>query len=232
MPPGDQLPLPLPHRAALGRADFLVAPSNAAAVAWIDRWPDWPSTALCLHGPQGCGKSHLLTVWCASSGAERLTGVELADRDPAALSAMGCVAIDEADGAADERVLLHLFNLLKEAGGQLLLAARTPATYWSLQLPDLRSRLVSSASVAMEAPDDALLSAILAKLFRDRQVAVDDGVLRYLVSRMERSFAAAAELVERLDRQSLAGRRAITITLVRAALEQKQTRDQERTGHR
>lgn len=215
---GDQLILPLPHRAAMGRDDFLVTDSNRKAVAWIDRWPDWPGPLLDVHGPEACGKSHLLTVWCTRSGARRLDGGELVDHDLLALAEVGAVAIDDADRVTDERAMLHLYNLLREGGGHMLLAARQPATRWNLSLPDLRSRLAAGVAVGLEPPDDALLAAVLAKQFQDRQVAVRREVIQYLVPRMERSFAAAAALVEILDRASLSGQRAITVPMARNAL--------------
>ena len=218
MPQPDQLPLPLPHRPAMGRDDFLVADSNRAAVGWIDRWPDWPGPLLGLYGPEGSGKSHLMTVWCTRSGARRLSGEALTGLDPAALAGHGAIAIDDADGLRDEHTLLHLYNLLREAGGHLLLAARPPVARWPLSLPDLRSRLAAGVSVGLEPPDDALLAAVLAKLFQDRQVAVRREVVQYLVARMERSFAMAARLVDELDRISLSGQRAISIPLARDAM--------------
>ena len=56
-----QLPLDLGHRASFSGEDFLVAPCNAAAVACLDSWPDWPAPGLAVHGPEGCGKTHLST---------------------------------------------------------------------------------------------------------------------------------------------------------------------------
>lgn len=218
----DQLLLPLPHRAAMGRGDFMVADSNRLAVGWIDRWPDWPGPLLTLHGPEGSGKSHLTTVWCTQSGAARIEPEDLPRQDPLALAERGAVAIDDAERIANEpdgeRALLHLYNLLREDHGHLLLAAREPVTRWALRLPDLRSRLAAGVAVALEPPDDVLLQAVLAKLFQDRQVAVRREVLQYLVPRMERSFSMAARLVERLDLMSLSGQRPITVPMGRDAI--------------
>lgn len=214
----DQLLLPLPHRTAMGRADFMVADSNRLAVGWIDRWPDWPGTLLTLHGPEGSGKSHLMTVWATRARAKRVDANELGNEDLLALASQGAVAIDDAAGIAEERALLHLYNLLREGGGHLLLAAREPVTRWPLTLPDLRSRLAAGVAVGLEPPDDILLEAVLAKLFHDRQVAVRREVVHYLVTRMERSFAMASRLVDTLDRISLSGQRAITVPVARDAI--------------
>jgi DnaA regulatory inactivator Hda len=224
----DQLPLSLPHRPALDREDFLVAEANATAVAWIDVWPAWPQPVLVLYGPAGCGKSHLGQVWCRRSGASQLDRARLVQADPPELLAagQGAALLDDADrllaGAPEpaqaERQLLHLTNLARERGGHLLLTARTPPARWPLGLPDLRSRLAAATCVELGAPDDTLIEAVLVKLFSDRQLRVPPEVVRFLLPRMERSFAAARQLVDALDAASLAQRREITVPLARRVL--------------
>jgi chromosomal replication initiation ATPase DnaA len=214
-----QLVLDLGHRSASGEADFLVAPSNAAAVGWIDRWPDWPAPALVLHGPPGCGKSHLAAIWRARSAVPLIAAAALTvEAVPALLGASAGAVVDGADGA-EERPLLHLYNLVAERRGHLLLLAEEPPARWQTGLADLRSRLLAAPSVAMLPPDDALLGGLLVKLFADRQVAVGQELVLFLLSRMERSFDAARRLVDALDREALAQGRAITVPLARGVLE-------------
>ena len=219
-----QLPLDLPHRPALGRGDFLVSPSNALAVEWIDRWPDWPGDALALHGPEGAGKSHLAEVWRALSGARRLSAAELVVGDPLDLVAGGgALLLEDLDRtgpevSALEQALFHLLNAARSAGASLLLTARQPPARWPVALHALASRLAALQSVAIEAPDDGLMQALLVKLFHDRQLQVGPEVVRYLLARMERSFAAARRVVERIDRQSLAEQRHVSVPLARQVL--------------
>lgn len=215
---GDQLILDLPVRAAQGRADFLVTGSNGDAVAWLDRWPDWPGPALCLFGPEGCGKSHLLQVWCARAEAVAVAPGQLTAASFAELAAHGAVALDMADAIEDPEPLLHLYNLLAERGGFLLLAGRKPPRQWCLPLADLRSRLLAAPAAGIQPPDDRLLMAVMAKLFADRQVRVAPDVLSFLVARIERSFAAAERAVRTLDYNSLSGQRPITVHSARAIL--------------
>jgi chromosomal replication initiation ATPase DnaA len=215
--PITQLAIDLPSRTALGRADFLVSDCNAAALQWIERWPDWPAPALVLYGPPGSGKSHLAAHWRERSGAVAIGGAELASADPSALVSHRAVALDEADKAPEEAVL-HLYNCCREAGASLLVVAREAPAYWPIALADLASRLRAAPSVAIEAPDDRLLAALLVKLFADRQVRVAPEVIGFLVRRMERSFAAAGTLAARLDRVALGAGRPITIALARQVL--------------
>ena len=55
----------------------------------------------------------------------------------------------------------------------------------------------------MAPPDDALLRAVLVKLFADRQLAVDESLVGYVAPRIERSFAAARAVVARLDEEAM-----------------------------
>jgi len=220
-----QLPLDLGHRPALTAGDFLVAPCNADAHAWLQRWPVWPGAALILTGPAGSGKTHLVHLFGASSGAVAISAADLTvEAPPHLLAQAGAVAVEDCDQAAaagqlDEAALFHLINLVRENRGHLLLTGREVAARWPLRLADLISRLRAMPAVAIGAPDDALLAAVLVKLFADRQIKVGEEVVSYLLGRMERSFAAAAALVESLDRAALAGQRAVTVPLARAVLD-------------
>jgi chromosomal replication initiation ATPase DnaA len=170
-----------------------------------------------LHGPEGAGKSHLARIWAERSGALRLDPTALPEPD-----AEGPLAwvLDPAEPLTDEHGLLRLYHQLKERGGHLLLTARRPVAAWPIALPDLASRLRAAPAVALEPPDDALLGAVLLKLFSDRQLVVSAGVIGYLVGHMERSFGAARRVVARLDALSLRRRRPITAALARVALDE------------
>jgi chromosomal replication initiation ATPase DnaA len=223
MEDAQQLALELGHRSAQGRDDFYVSPCNAEAVGWIDRWPDWPTTGLALWGPSACGKSHLAAVWRSRSGAALADfGALRAFEPPAILAGRSSLVLDDEPAAALaidlEEPLLHLHNLVAERGGNLLLVGGSPPARWPIALADLSSRLRAMNTVPIAAPDDALLSAVLTKQFRDRQIAVTSEVVAYAVARMERSFAAAKSLVDALDREALAQRRRIGIPLLRDVL--------------
>lgn len=218
-----QLPLDLGHRPALGREDFLVADCNTAAVAWIDRWPDWPGGGLAINGPAGCGKTHLAEVWRGRSGAIRVAAGTIATIEPPSLigAARACVIdglYDTAGTYPDERRLLHLYNLLRERGGHVLLVARMAPARWPVVLPDLKSRLSALPAVEIGPPDDTLLAAVLVKLFADRQLAVGTEVIAYLAQRMERSFETARRIVAALDREALAAHRRVALPLAREVL--------------
>lgn len=215
-----QLILDLPHREALGREDFLVSQSNAAAVAAIDSWPDWPHSGLVLAGPPASGKSHLVEVWRGRSGAIRLEGQAIGGDPDRLIGAADAVAIEDCGAGLDETALFHLINAADRSGLDILITAERPPTGWRLALPDLASRLGRYPVVELTAPDDMLLQAVLAKLFSDRQILVDASVLRYIAVRIERSFKAARDCVAALDTAAIAGKRPITRRLAGQVLAQ------------
>jgi chromosomal replication initiation ATPase DnaA len=216
-----QLTFELPRRTALGRSDFLVSENNAAAIGWIDRWPEWPTGALVLYGPPGCGKTHLVHLWCERASAVIVAGETLDEEKVARFAAEGPhrIAVDNADRAA-ERALLHLHNSCLECQGSLLVTTRRPPGSWNFALKDLGSRLRAALAIGIGLPDDALLGAVLVKHFADRQLSVTPEVIAYLIRRFERSFAAAAEIAARLDAAALRDRCAVTIPLARNVLAQ------------
>lgn len=215
----EQLPLDLPARAALGRGDFFVSGANARAVERLDRSDAWVGGKLVLIGPEGAGKTHLAHVWAGDTGARIIEAPDLNEEHAARLD--GPVVIERADALPEtaEAALFHLHNVALAEGWPLLLTARTAPSRWTIRLPDLKSRLEAAEVVNIAAPDDALLSAVLVKLFADRQIPVTPALVRYIVTRMHRSFAAAQALVETLDREALAQRRPVTRDLARRILD-------------
>ena len=216
-----QLILDLPQRAAFGRDDFLVTPSNAGAVALIDRYPDWPSYGAVLLGQAGSGKSHLLEVWRQAAGATLVSASEISSEQPDTLLHSGALAIDNAPGPTlDERALFHLFNYARQTGGHVLIASDTDPAHWNVALNDLASRLKSLPVARLEQPDDALLRGVLVKLFADRQLAVEEPIISYLMLRMPRSLDAARSLVTEIDRLALTEKAPVTRGLVSRVLQQ------------
>ncbi|MCX7350074.1 MAG: DnaA/Hda family protein [Alphaproteobacteria bacterium] len=206
-----QLVLDLPLRTALGREDFLVTPSNAAAVAMIDRYPDWPHYGVVLVGDGGSGKSHLLEVWRQASGARLISAPQLGTEPPDRLLEKGALAIDNApDVALDERALFHLLNLARQTDGHVLIASETDPAQWKVDIPDLASRLKALPVARLDPPDDALLRGVLVKQFADRQLSVEEPVISYLMLRMPRSLNAARALVAELDAFALVEKTAVT----------------------
>ena len=211
-----QLTFNLPAHAAQGLEDFLVTPSNANAMAAVDAWQDWPNRKLVLVGAEGTGKTHLTHVWAGIVGARIMGAADLTGTDIPTLAGQS-VAVEDADRIAGdvvaETALFHLHNLVLAEGGSLLITGNTAPSRWTINLPDLRSRLEGTTLATLDPPDDMLLSAVLVKLFDDRQIAVPANLIDYLLPRMNRSLAAVAELVDQLDHAALSEGRPLTRNL-------------------
>jgi len=218
-----QIPFDFDHRPALGGEDFLVAKPNAEAVAWVERWPDWPGPVLVIAAPIGAGKTHLAHVFQTQSGARMVTRGDLRElRADGVLEESKALILEDVetfitDGQAEE--VLHLYNLAREMDVKILMTALTPPSRWGIELKDLSSRLKTAPVAQISPPDDALLTALIVKQLADRQLNVDQDVLTYMLARMERSFAGVRNLIRAVDERALSQKRAITIPLVRQVIE-------------
>jgi chromosomal replication initiation ATPase DnaA len=219
-----QIPFDLTHRPAFGRDDFMIGPCNQDAVAWVDRWPDWPAPVLFLYGPAGCGKSHLSAVWQTRTQAVEITGQDLVTKDADAIAGMGDhLLIRRIDLWLGDRVaettLFHLYNILKEQKRSLLATTRMAPAQMIFALADLSSRLRAAPAVEISPPDDTVLAAILVKLFGDRQIQIAPEVIAYVLPRMERSFNACHAVVAAADALALSEKKPVGVGIMRRVLE-------------
>jgi chromosomal replication initiation ATPase DnaA len=208
-----QLALARDHAESYAREDFLSGPCNEGPLQLIDCWPDWPANAMALIGPEGSGKTHLAMMWAAAAGARVISARALGEAELPSALATGALVVEDAATMADDRVLFHLINLAREEKASLLLTARTLPATWPIAIPDLVSRLRALPVATLQAPDDAMLRAVIVKLAADRQLWLDESVVGYLSTHIERSFAAARAAVIALDNEALRQRRPATRAL-------------------
>ena len=209
-----QLVLALDHAISFAREDFLEGPSNAKALALIERWPDWPDRLAVLAGPEGSGKSHLAAIWAQMTGARILSAKLLGETDLPSAFATGALVVEDLDAEGlNERALFHLINMAREEGVDVLFTSRIAPANFTVSIRDLNSRLRVLPVVTLEAPDDELLRALIVKLAADRQLAVDEALVNYLANRIERSFASARAAIALLDEEALRQHRPVTRAL-------------------
>jgi len=205
--------LPLETRSAQGRADFIVAPGNARAVAFVDSFPHWPAPAAVLYGPPASGKSHLAAVWADKAGARIVEAHSLGADVPE-----GALVVENVAQGVPE---VPLFALL-ERGSPLLLTAQLPPAEWvpalRLSLPDLDSRLAALLAFGLWAPDDTLLMGLAVKLFADRQVEVPASVFAHMIRSLDRSPGAIRDFIAQADALALAEKRPINLNLIKGLL--------------
>ena len=219
-----QYPLPLPHSEAMEADDYLITDSNRVAATMVTGWPDWPTHCMLILGPAGSGKSHLVNLWLNQSRGKLVPADDLASHDAGSLAMSNAIiAIDDVEKVAGKRAmeetLFHLYNLLRDTKGSLLLATTRPPAQWNFCLADLRSRLLASPAAKIGVPDDELMSMLLIKQFHDRQIEIGAEVVTYILPRIERTAASLRALVTKLDRASLAEGRGVTVALARQVLE-------------
>jgi chromosomal replication initiation ATPase DnaA len=209
-----QLAFALPHAESLSRDNFLEGPANAAGLALVDSWPDWPNRVMLLVGPEGSGKSHLAAIWAEEAGARATSAHALtAAAVPGALATGALVVEDLKPSEFDERALFHLLNLAREDEAFVLITARVAPSALPIELRDLRSRLRAAPTVSLLPPDDQLFRALIVKFCADRQLSVDEAVVSFVATRIERSFAAARQAIELLDTEALRLGRPVTRAL-------------------
>jgi chromosomal replication initiation ATPase DnaA len=209
-----QLAFALPHAESLSRDNFLEGPANAAALALIDAWPEWPNRTMLLAGPEGSGKSHLAAIWAEQAGARATSAHALTAASVPAELATGALVVEDLRAVSfDERALFHLLNLAREEEAYILITAREPPSSLEIELRDLRSRLRALPVVSLQPPDDHLFRALIVKFCDDRQLAVDEQVVSYLATRLERSYAAVQQAIALLDAESLRQGRPVTRAL-------------------
>ncbi len=217
----QQMLLPLTFKTHLTIQNFRRGASNTKALTWIQEWPHWSAPGLVIYGPSGCGKTHLAHVFQHQTGGIFLTPDVVDKTDvPILMTYKKPFILDDAarwfeEGPQTTHFFLHLYNLIKETGGSLLLLDAQPPALWPCALKDLSSRLHTLTTVPIDLPDDKLLADVLVKMFEDLQLHVDTAVITYLIQHMERSFSAAQSLVHALNTYSLQVKRQITLDLCR-----------------
>ena len=219
----EQIPLEFPVREAMGREDYMIGESNLDAVGWIDQWPEWPAPALFLSGPAASGKSHLAAGWQSRTKAATIKPQDLIENEAELLAqAAPNLLIDGIDtwlgDKAAETTLFHLYNILKEEGRTILLTGRAAPSHIDFTIPDLASRLRAAPCATIMSPDDTLLQNIIVKMFSDRQIQINEDILKYLMPRMERSFKFISDIVAKSDELALSKKRPVTIPVIRDAL--------------
>jgi len=221
----EQLIFDLPTKAALGRDAFFVVPSNSVAVQALERWHEWPNARMLLWGPKGAGKTHLAHVWAAEAGAGIVEAHTLGEQGVDHLAEAQALVVEDADrmigDPAAETALFHLFNLMQAKGGFLLITAALPPARWEGGLEDLISRMQGMPLVKLETPDDALLAAMMIKLFADRQIAIGPELIPYLLDRIERSTEAVNQVVAALDLAALTQKRPVNRRLAAEVLDKR-----------
>lgn len=223
MPKPTQETLELGYKTAFGLEDFFVTSSNQDATYWLENYENWVNKMLVIYGSKGCGKTHMANIFAKSlDGESVIISYEMLTIENVIdiISSYNVIVVDGADKVVDEEAFFHLYNMAKEEGVYLLLTANAPPARWNIKLADLESRLSTITAVGIKEPDDALIMAILVKMFADRQIKIKKEVIDYILKNLERSFNKLSDLVAKADKRSLSLKKPITIPLIREILQE------------
>jgi len=229
MADSSQIVFNFPPHPYFGREDFMVSACNAQAFEMIDAWPEWPYFALCLYGPSGCGKTHLSRIFSDQVSvlthypykipclqAQDLT----LEAGYQAFAQNKCLIIENLSAKINQEAMFHIYNMYRDEGGSILFTSQQAPARLKLTLPDLQSRLNIVPAIEIKEPDDEMLSALIVKLFADRQLNISPEIISYMLKNMPRSFSFGNRLVAEIDRISLARKRAISLSIVKEALDE------------
>ncbi len=223
-----QLPFNFAHQPFMSKEDFIVSPCNIEAFKMIEMWPEWPAFGLCIYGPEHCGKTHLANIFAQNVAIKTnfpysipyLDAADIAmDMAPKLFGLNKCLIIENLCENINEEALFHLFNWYRNEGGFILFTSLTAPARLEIKLPDLLSRLKMLPAIEIGEPDDELLSSLIIKLFNDRQILVSPEVVNYILVNMHRSFDYAHKLIEEIDNISLSYKRAVSIPIVKEAMQ-------------
>ena len=222
-----QLPLEFYHRPYMSKDDFMPAACNFEAYRLIDSWPVWTYFAACIYGPEGCGKTHLANIFSEKVSIIEhypykipyIKAQELTLEMPRQLlSKHFCLIVEDLNSNINQEALFNLYNIYRDEGGCILFTSNEAPARINFSLPDLRSRMNIVPSIEIKEPDDDLLSALLVKLFMDRQITITPDLIKYILANMQRSFSYARKLVAETDRVSLANKRAVSLQIIKEAM--------------
>ena len=227
MPTAHQLALEFEHRPCFAAEDFLISECNRQAVHIMESWPNWPYFAICIFGPSGCGKTHLAHIFADIIASHAPSPYKIPTIEASKLKMSDAhnlfeksryIIIENLENIKNQEALFHIYNTYRDLGGNILFTSQEAPARLHLSLPDLRSRMNIVPAIEITTPDDELLSALLLKLFTDRQIMPTPDIINYTISNMERSFTFARDLIAEIDYLSLARKRAININIIKDAL--------------
>lgn len=224
-----QLPLGL-RFPAHQRLDAFHAGANAAAVAAVRALATTLGAPwVFLSGPEGAGKTHLLIGACQEAGARRTLylplaslGAGQAEQALTDIEDADLVCVDDVHAIGGHRgaevALFDAYNRCRATGTAMLFAGRAPPGQLPLVLPDLASRLSACLRFALKPLDEQARREVLRERARARGFEVDDAVLDFLFRRHARDLGALLALLDRVDRESLAAQRRITVPFLRRVM--------------
>jgi len=199
----DQLILKFPKNKVYLKEDFYVSSSNKEAFDFIESWPKWIKRTANIFGPQGSGKSHLVSILKGKTSTLEIESESLDDKIFFEFKTKEALIIENLDEKVSENLLFSIWNVALQDNKYLLITSSKPINLYKFKLPDLKSRINSSILIGIKLPDDNLISVILSKNFSDKQIKVEKKHIDYIIKRIDRSYEKISQFIQILDKYSL-----------------------------
>lgn len=222
----QQLPLNVTLRDGSSFANFHPGPNQEAVTQVQAAAEGRVRGPIFMWGETGTGKSHLLQAACrrAQEQGRDCAYLPLAAGDlaPAMFegweeAALLCVDdVERIAGAREwEQALFALYERIRDRGGVFVAAGNANPNRLGLAMPDLVTRLGAGPVYQLQPLSDADKLAALRLRAHNRGLEMPEEVARYVLEHYPRDTAAIFTLLDRLDRESLATQRRLTIPFIR-----------------
>ena len=212
-----QLALPLTLKTLKNRENFLVSKCNQSAVKLIDNIDSWKNSkrinsipAILIHGPPGCGKTHISSIFEQQNSCITLSSIITKDIRLAEKGNNFIIDNFFPGTSFSPEIVMHFLNEVTYNSGSVLFLSRFSAFDMQWELDDLNSRLRSIMSCEIKLPDEILLYSFLAKYADDKKLILTDKQCIYIIERVERSFETIIKIIDNLDRVSLEIKKKLT----------------------
>ncbi len=213
-----QQTLPLKFLPSYGRHDFIIGESNIEAVKWVDNFSKSKVNGLVLIGPIASGKSHLISTL---KNKYKILEAEEINEEKINILELKDLIIENIEKIENHSFFLHVINVVKEKNFKVLLTSRLPIKELDIRLEDLKSRLLAYSHSKILLPTDDVLRGIIIKISKDKGLLLNDSVINYILSHIERSYSIINSFINELDELSLIKKKKITIPFIKSFLESK-----------
>jgi len=214
----DQLLLKFPSKQAYLKEDFYVSSSNNEAFKLIESWPKWIKKTVNIFGPQGSGKTHLISMLKNKTSTIDVDSTQVTDQIFFEFKLKEVLIIENLKENISENLLYTLYNVAQQDNKYFVLTSREPINKFNFKSMDLKSRVNSTTIIGIDLPSDELISVILSKSFSDKQIKVEKKHIDYVIKRIDRSYEKISQFISTIDKYSLKKGSPFSLKLIKEVL--------------
>ena len=198
--------------------DFYLSKSNKHVFDFLNIWPKWNKNFVNIIGEKLSGKTHLINIFLQKNKGIKFEGKFLQDDDLKKIKIHENVVIEDLSSEVDEKLLYSLLNLIEQDNKFIIVTSIKPIVRITFDLNDLKSRAKNFILLNIEKPDDELIFAIILKNLSDRQIALDDKFIEFIIKRIERSYSKIYDFIYKIDQLSLKKKKSIDFKIIKEVI--------------